>query len=80
MTTIVITTWQCDGCMEISWRPAIELAYKIPYHHHGQNNFHLCKNCERTGLIICQLCNTVQLKYVPCYRPIPTPKLPMEVP
>ena len=69
MTDIVIHTWKCDGCQEISFRPAIELAHSADHSYYGRNNIHLCKKCESQGLIICSLCGTVHLKYVPCYGP-----------
>ncbi len=69
MTDIVIHTWKCDRCFTISLWSALGLAHSAHCYRHGQNNIHLCTNCESQGKIICTLCNTVHLKYVPCYGP-----------
>lgn len=80
MTDIVIHTWKCDNCREISFRPAIELGHSRPIPTHGEHSIHLCKNCESQGLIICKLCNTVHLRFVPCYGPTPTYQLDKVLP
>ena len=69
MSNITIHTWKCDGCHEISFRPAIELGHSIPTFHNNKFSLHICKKCESQGLLLCKLCSTIHLKYVPCYGP-----------
>jgi hypothetical protein len=80
MTDIVIHIWSCDNCHKISFLPKIVLDHSIPHYHRGQNKIHLCASCTSQGLIICPLCNTIHLSFVPCYGPAPTCQLDKVLP